>query len=263
MKEDMDSHSTNGLSDEQLADLARLVDGTLPADRRAELESRLAESPQLARIVERQSAAVDALRETADTGAPARLRARVERRRGGATAGQRRPALIGGAIAAAAVTALALVVALPGAGGVSVASAAALGQRPATQPAPGVTPGTPQLLGAKVGNVPFPNYAAKFSWKPVGARQDGLSGRGATTVYYASGLRRVAYTIVSGSALHAPSGSRSTTRGGVEFRAFRSGGRAAVTWQRGGHTCVLSGAGVRPAELLTLADWRGKGAIPF
>jgi hypothetical protein len=31
---------------------------------------------------------------------------------------------------------------------------------------------------------------------------------------------------------------------------------------REGHTWVLSGAGVRPAELLALADWRGNGTIP-
>src|SRR4051794_31755563 len=97
----MNFHSTNGFSDEQLADLARLVDGTLPADRRAELEARLSESPQLASIVERQVAAVDALRETADAGAPARLRARVERRGRPAVRRGRRPALIGAALAPA------------------------------------------------------------------------------------------------------------------------------------------------------------------
>jgi hypothetical protein len=258
----MDFHATNGFSDEQLADLARLVDGTLPADRRAELEARLSESPQLASIVERQEAAVDALRETADAGAPARLRARVERRGRPAVRRGRRPALIAAAIASAAVGALAIVVALPGTGP-SVASAAALTQRAPTQPAPGALPGTPQLLRAKVDDVPFPNYAAKFSWRPVGAREDGLSGRQAITVYYASGARRVAYTIVSGSALKAPSGARSMSRGGVEFRTFQAGGRTVVTWLRGGHTCVLSGSGVRPADLVTLADWRGKGAIPF
>ena len=64
---------TEGLSDEQLADLARLADGTLPADRRAEVEARVAASPQLASIVERQRAALEALHGTAETGAPARL----------------------------------------------------------------------------------------------------------------------------------------------------------------------------------------------
>ena len=105
----MEPEPTNGLSDEQLADLARLADGTLPADRRAEVEARVAASPQLSSIVERQGVALDALRGTADTGAPARLRAQVERRRGaGRAAGRgRRRIVIGRAIAAAAAVALA------------------------------------------------------------------------------------------------------------------------------------------------------------
>src|SRR5690349_22274642 len=124
MRENMDAYSSNGFSDEQLADFARLVDGTLPADRRAELELHLYESPEAASIVERQAAALDALRGTCDTGAPARLRERVERH-GPAQVPQRRlPALLGGGLAAAAAAAFALFfVALPGAGGLNVAGA--------------------------------------------------------------------------------------------------------------------------------------------
>ena len=263
----MDADPTHGLTDEQLADLARLADGTLPADRREEVEARVAASPQLASIVERQGVALDALRGTADTGAPARLRAHVERRQGAGRAARRRPGrlLTGGAVAAAAAIALALVLVLPGglSGGPSVADAAALAVARPNQAAPAAVPGTPQLLRAQVEHVPFPNYAAKFGWRPVGARQDDLAGRDATTVFYAKGGRTIAYTIVSGDPLDPPGGARSTTRGGVEYRTFRTGGRTAVTWERGGHTCVLSGTTGAPAELLALADWRGKGAIPF
>ncbi len=263
----MESDPTNELSDEQLADLARLVDGTLPADRRAELEARVAASPQLSSIVERQGVALNALRGTADTVAPARLRSHVEQRRGAGRAarGGRRRIVFGGVIAAAAAVALALVLVLPNtfSGSPSVADAAALGTKPPTQAAPGSVPGTPQVLRAEVDDVPFPNYAAKFGWKPVGARQDDPSGRDATTVYYEKGGRTIAYTIVSGDALAPPSNAQSTKRGGVEFRAFRDDGRTVITWERDGRTCVLSGKAVRPAELLTLADWRGKGAIPF
>jgi anti-sigma factor RsiW len=266
-EEDMEPELTNGLSDDQLADLARLADGTLPADRRAEVEARVAASPQLSSIVERQAVALDALRRTADTGAPARLRAQVDRRRGAgrAAGGGRRRVVMGGALAAAAAVALALVLVLPGAlsAGPSVAEAAALGEKPPTQAAPGGMPGAPQLLNAEVDAVPFPNYAAKFGWKPVGARQDDPSGRGTTTVFYEKGGRRIAYTIVSGDALDPPSDTRTTTRSGVEFRHFRNSGRTVVTWERDGQTCVLSGKAVRSSELLTLADWRGKGAIPF
>jgi hypothetical protein len=204
---------------------------------------------------------------TTDTGAPARLRAEIDRRRGtGRTAaGARRRVAVRGALAAGVAAVLALVLALPGilSAGPSVADAAALAQKPPTQGAPAGVAGTPQLLHAKVDGVPFPNYAAKFGWTPVGARHDDPSGRAATTVYYEKGGRRIAYTIVSGDALDPPSNARSTTRAGVEYHTFSHNGRAAVTWERGGRTCVLSGKGVRAEELVALADWRGLGAIPF
>jgi anti-sigma factor RsiW len=262
----MDSDLTHGLSDDDLADLARLADGTLPPDRRAEVEARIAASPRLASIVERQAVALAALRGTAGTGAPARLRADVERRSGRAATrrSQRRRPLLAAALAAVAAAALALAFALPGSpGGPSVADAAALGGRPATLAAPGPVAGTPQLLRADVDGVPFPNYAAKFGWRASGARKDHPSGRATTTVVYGKGGRTIAYTIVSGNALHAPSPARSTRRGGVEYRVLREDGRTVVTWRRKGRTCVLSSTRARPAELVSLAVWRGKGAIPF
>jgi anti-sigma factor RsiW len=267
MDESMEPELTNGLSDDELADLARLADGTLPADRRAEVEARVAASPQLSSIVARQGIALGALRSTAEIGAPARLRASVERRRGaGRTArGGRRRVVIGRSIAAVAAVALALILVLPSgfSGGPSVADAAALAEKPPTEPAPAGVPGAPALLRKEVDDVPFPNYAAKFGWKPEGARQDDPSGRDATTVHYQKGSRTIQYTIVSGDALDPPSDARSTTRAGVEYRSFRHDGRTVVTWERDGHTCVLSSTVARPAELLALADWRGKGALPF
>jgi hypothetical protein len=264
---DVDPNRTNGLSDDQLADLARLADGTMHADRRAEFEAEVAASPQLSNIVDRQGAVLDALRDTANIGAPARLRAHVDRRRGhGRSAVRGRARLIvRGAGAAAAAAALALSLALPTAfsGRPSVAGVAALAGESATQAAPRGLPGTPQLLRTQVGDVRFPNYTAKFGWRPSGARTDRPSGREATTVYYSKGSLRIAYTIVSGGSLNPPAEARSITRGGVEYRTFRDHGRTIVTWERGGHTCVLSGGTARPAELLTLADWRGKGAISF
>src|SRR4051794_16768704 len=159
-------------TDAELADLARMVDGTLPAERRAEVEARVAASPELARMVERQGAAVDAIATTSEIGAPARLRADIERRRAPRPAKQRRTRTAArSAIAAVAAAALALALVLPG-GGLTVAEASGLGQKPPTQPAPAGVPGTPQLLRAQVDDVPFPNYQAKFGWKPVGARKD-------------------------------------------------------------------------------------------
>jgi anti-sigma factor RsiW len=270
MDESMEPELTHGLSEDELADLARLADGTLPDDRRAEVEARVAASPQLSSIVARQGIALEALRGTAEIGAPARLRADVERRRGAVRerrGGGRRLA-IGrslAAVAAVAAVGLALILVLPSgfSGGPSVADAASLAEKPPTQPAPRAVPGTPALLRAEVDDVPFPNYAAKFGWKSAGAREDDPSGREATTVHYRKGARTIQYTIVSGDALDPPSDALLTTRAGVEYRIFRDDGRTVVTWERDGHTCVLSAKAVRPAELLALADWRGKGAIPF
>jgi anti-sigma factor RsiW len=263
----MEAEPIDELNEGELADLARFFDGTLPEDGRAEVAARVAASPQLTSIIERQGITFDALRATAEIGAPARLRGQVDRRRHGdptAPSG-RRQVVFAGALATAAAVALALVVILPGgaSGGPSVADAVALSTKLPTLAAPGVVPGVPQLLRAEVDRVPFPDYAAKFGWKPLGARHDALSGRDATTVYYRRDRRTIAYTIVSGDALEAASGAPSTRHGDIVYRTLRYEHRTALTWERSGHTCVLSGSAVAPAELITLADWRGGGAIPF
>jgi len=262
MKRDMDADESHGLSDDQLGALARLADGSLPADERAEVEAHVAASPELARVLERQRVALAALDATADVGAPARLHARVRRRR--APARGRRLA-IGGAVGALAATALALALVLPGAspGAPTPADVAAVASAPPDRAAPAAVPGTPQLLREQVDGVAFPNYAAKFDYAPVGARHVEVSGRAATTVYYEDEGRTVAYTITSGDGLDPPADAQSTTRGGVEYRSFRAAGRDVVTWERDGHTCVLSSTATPTAELLALADWRGKGAIEF
>ena len=249
-------------TDAELADLARLVDGTLPAEHRREVEARVAASPELARLVERQRVAVDAVAGTTNIGAPARLRADITRRSRRPARQRRTRAVVRTAGAAVAAAALAVALVVPG-GGLTVAQAADLGQRPPTQSAPAGVPGTPQLLRAQVDGVPFPSYDAKFGWKTVGAREDDRGGRDTRTVYYEKGERTIAYTIVSGDALDYPEDARTTKRAGVEYRTFAQDGRAVVTWERNGRTCVLSGAAIPAGELVALADWRGKGAIPF
>jgi hypothetical protein len=64
--------------------------------------------------------------------------------------------------------------------------------------------------------------------------------------------------IVSGSGLSPPSGGQSTILNGVEYRTLESGDRLAVTWRRGGHTCVLIGDATLP-ELIHLASWQLTG----
>src|SRR3954451_7966488 len=244
MSEDMTSGPPDNLSDEQLAELARLADGTLPADRRAEAEARVAASPQLRSALQRQAVALEALRRTTEVGAPARLRADIERRKARKARRPAPPVAYGrrALVAAGIAAVLAAVLVLPGAlsGGLSVQDAAAFAQKPPTAGPPGDVPGTPQLLRADVDGVPFPDYAAKFGWKPAGTRHDESDGRDATTVYYKKDGRTIAYTIVSGDALGPPSDARTTPRAGVDFRSFRDDGRTVVTWERAGRTCVLS-----------------------
>ena len=92
---------------------------------------------------------------------------------------------------------------------------------------------------------------------------DKVGGRTATTVFYAKGDKRVGYTIVSGKGLSVPSSSVSTLRNGVNIRSLKLGDTTVVTWQRKGHTCILSGRGVSRDDLLKLAGWRDKGALPY
>jgi hypothetical protein len=207
------------------------------------------------------------MRGIGDTGAPARLRANVERRRGtGRPVGARsRRTLLAPALAGAAALAVAVALAVSATFSASptIPELAALSAKAPSATAPATAPGAPQLLRVRVDDVPFPDYAKKFGWKAAGVRHDKASGRNATTVYYENNRRAIAYTIVAGGAIDVPSNARRVTHGGVEYRTLRAGGRSVVTWNRRGHTCVLSSRTAPRAELLALANWRGKGAIPF
>ena len=88
----------------------------------------------------------------------------------------------------------------------------------------------------------------------LGARTGRVDGRDAIVVYYGKGGRQIAYVIVSGDGLPSPSGGQTTAIGGIPYQTIRMNDKLAVTWRRGGHTCVLIGDATR-AELVTLASW--------
>src|SRR5262245_47379328 len=98
----------NENGDHEIAELAALADGSLAAERRAELEAQVATSPELAERLAEQERAVSLMQSAAaEVEAPAALRARIEaQRRGYRVERPRRLVLIGGA--AAAVLALAI-----------------------------------------------------------------------------------------------------------------------------------------------------------
>ena len=247
-----------------MRDLSALADGSLPEERRAATEAKVAASPELAAIVADQREAVEAVRATLPL-APDRLRARVHAMGAKSRPTHRRwlmPA--GGLAAAAAAVAAALVLAIGGnAAAPTVADAAALTVRPAVASAPAPEQSRP-LLEASVGGIAFPDWAAAFGWRAVGQRTDKLDGRHTVTVFYAKGSKRIGYTIVDGTALAWPDGARQTIRRGTDVRSIELSGRTVVTWRRDGHSCVMSaGKGVSRSELVTLAAWRDGGSLVY
>jgi hypothetical protein len=252
-------------SPRELAELSALADGTIDPARRAQAQERIAASPELQALYERERQVVERLHAArASDRAPQRLRTRIEAQRTSARSLARRRAGYGGALAGAlAVLALALVLALPSGtpAAPSVAQAAGLALRGVAQPAPSPDPSNPSnKLGRDVEDVYFPNWQGQFGWRAVGQRMDRIGGRQAVTVYYQwhNDRTRIAYTIVSLPALSQPS-ARQTLLNGTELRTFTMGGRVIVTWRRLSHTCVLSGPGVPSALMRELAAWKAPG----
>jgi hypothetical protein len=97
---------------EEPAELAALADGSLPPERRAVLEARVAESPELADRLAEQERAVTLMRTaSADVDAPAALRARIDaQRRPRRMPVSRRLAAVGAAAAVAVVVVVGLAV---------------------------------------------------------------------------------------------------------------------------------------------------------
>jgi anti-sigma factor RsiW len=245
------------LSEQELADLCALADGTLPSNRRAAVEARVAASPELQLLLDRQRRSLAATQALAGEPAPESLRATVEARRRARDSRRSRAWLVprlGVAGALAAVVAVVAVVLSVGPGGPTVAEAAQLADRPPSEPAPPPVGDSDTRLALDVEGVAFPDLLRSFGWRPVGARRDKLDGRNTTTVFYEKDARRIAYVIVAGSALPRPSGAEGTTRGDVLYQTLRVDGRPVVTWRRAGRTCVLIGT-ASPDELLALASY--------
>jgi anti-sigma factor RsiW len=241
------SDAASQLTPGELAELCALADGTLPAARRAEVEARVAASPELQELVERQRRAVLATQSLAADEPSAALRAAVTPR----TRRRFAPRLAFAAAIAVAAAVVGAVLLNGGPGSPSVADAARLATEPATAPAPSLAGSD---LDVSVDGVVFPDLARAYGWQPLGVRHGTIDGRDATVVHYGKGDRRIAYAIVSGRALARPAGGRTEVRYAVPFQSVRLNDRLVVTWRRDGRTCVLIGDAPRE-ELLRLASW--------
>jgi anti-sigma factor RsiW len=250
------SDAASRLSEAEMAELSALADGTLPAERRAAVEARVAASPELQELLERQRRTVAAARALPSEPVPASLRTAVETAR---PARRERPRWFAARVATAGAIAVAIavfasVVLTEGPGTPTVAEAARLADETPGGPAPPRSADNPTRLAAAVEGVAFPDLLRSYGWRAVGVRRGEVDGRDATTVFYEKGGRRIAYVVVAGDALPWPSEGESTTRGGVRYQTLREDGRLLVTWRRLGHTCVLVGP-APPDELLALARY--------
>jgi hypothetical protein len=232
----------------ELAELAALADGSLPPERRAELEQRVAASPRLQALLRDQRDALDAVR-SLDDRAPDHVRESIATRtleRPARPPRRRRAAVAAVALAVAAGVATLVLIALPGSepAAPTLAQAAALADR---QPALRALPS-----GETAWGLAFPHLERRGGWKDAGARLDRVGSRAARTVYYVSNGRRIAYTILSTGSLSVPSGTRSWRRKGKPWYAFDQAGRKVVAWERKGHMCVVSASGLSGRRLVDL-----------
>jgi hypothetical protein len=245
-------------------ELAALADGSLAPERREQALERIRTSSELQGALAEQQRAVELL-SAVDVRAPASLRHRIE----AITPARRRRTLvtprIGFATAAATLAIAAVAIGLVGRSApprINVRQTAALTLSPATMPAPTESKAHRAQLAASVGGVPFPYWEERFDWRSTGARTDRLAGHSITTVFYANAEgRRIGYAIVSG---HAPTAQGGTVirRWGVPYRLLSYDGATVVTWQRGGHLCVVSGREVSVRTLLSLASWGSEKPRP-
>jgi anti-sigma factor RsiW len=257
------SDAISRLSEAELAELAALADGTLPPERRPAVEARVAASPELQELLERQRRAFTATQALASEPVPASLRDAVEagHRAGGARTRWLMPRVAVTAAVAVVVAVMASVVLTGGPGAPTVAEAARFATEPPRGPAPRPA-GDGTRLAANVEGVVFPDLLRSYGWRAVGVNHGKVDGRDATTVVYERDGRRIAYAVVAGSGLSRPSAAEATTREGVLYQTLRVDRQLVVTWRRLGHTCVLIGAAPR-SELLTLASWRGDGTLSY
>jgi anti-sigma factor RsiW len=247
------SDAMSRLSTEEMAELAALADGTLSAEQRPAVEARVAASPALAELLERQRDALRATRLLADAEVPASLRVPLGTRRRKSTA-RFVPRLALAGVAAVAAAVVAAIVLSGGPGAPTVADAARLGTHAPTGPAPAPAGHAGTKLAIEEAGVVFPDFASTYGWQALGVRTDRVDGRDATVVFYGRAGRRLGYVIVAGVGLTRPSAAERTVIRGVEYQTLSANGRLAVTWRRGGHTCVLIGSASR-AELVKLASW--------
>jgi hypothetical protein len=195
----------------------------------------------------------------ADARAPHSVREAIERERERARAQARAPfwrrhrwGLAAAGFAAAALAAVAIALETGGDGGDrSLTKVYADARLDPTKAAPAPAGGDPPVLDAKVGALEFPDWEAKFDWRAVGRRDDDVSGRHVTTVYYRNPEgARLGYAVVAGNPLGDDPAGRQLTHKGDTYHVDRGDERTTVTWTQQGHTCAIVAPSTVPRSTL-------------
>lgn len=218
-------------SERDRADLAALADGSLPEQRRPEVEARVAASPPLQEALARQRSALAEIAAVSDVRAPEGLRAWLEEQatpQQGAPAGSSRRMRWVGRLAAVGVAAA-----------VALAVVLSLGSSPADDLAQATADARPAAFGPNkvvhvyVDELAFP-AGDPWPWNPTGSAMIEVDGQGGAVVAYEKDGAKLDYAIVARPALDLPGGEG-------RYRSFTYEGRPAVMWHREGRTCLLLG----------------------
>jgi hypothetical protein len=204
--------------------------------------------------------------EVARVQAPQSLRERIEAERARAARPARIPfwrrhQLALGALGAAAAALVVAVVALQsgnGSGEPSYGSVDAVAALAPSDPAPATAGGDPPVLDASVGPIDFPDWQQKFGWRAVGSREDEVSGRPVTTVFYRNEEgAELGYAIVHGEELAPTPAGEKVVHKGKTYHLSSDGPNTVVTWTQQGRTCVIVASSQVPrAKLVELAASR-------
>jgi hypothetical protein len=199
---------------------------------------------------------------------PRALRSRIDglesspdrlRRRDGSRRARRpwRIGTTGAAVGALAAAVIAIVTIAAPDSALTAARVADLWKLPAAGGPVAPDPHRPAALDVSFNGTAFPNYRDSEGWHAVGRRTDQIAGERVVTVYYATGDRRAAYTVVPNTRVSVPAGARRFTVAGLRLAEFRTGDRWVVVFRDHANSCVLTAAAPREKQwLVKLAAWR-------